>query len=70
MMLAHDHAQVWSASELARAFAVAHTTVQRYLDLRFDCLYVVHAGAQSFDLAGGIKAIAFARLLEDLPTLR
>ncbi len=33
MMLAHYHAQVWNASELARAFAVAHTTVQRYLDV-------------------------------------
>lgn len=33
MMLAHYHAQVWNASELARSFAVAHTTVQRYLDV-------------------------------------
>lgn len=33
MMLAHYHGQVWNASELARAFAVAHTTVQRYLDV-------------------------------------
>jgi predicted AAA+ superfamily ATPase len=33
MMLAHCHGQVWNASELARAFAVAHTTVQRYLDV-------------------------------------
>jgi len=33
MMLAHYHAQVWNASELARAFAVAHTTIQRYLDV-------------------------------------
>ncbi len=33
MMLAHYHGQVWNASELARAFAVAHTTVQRYLDI-------------------------------------
>lgn len=35
MMPAHHHAQVWNASELARAFAVAvaHTTVQRYLDV-------------------------------------
>ena len=32
-MLAHYHAQVWNASELARAFAVAHTTVQRYVDV-------------------------------------
>jgi predicted AAA+ superfamily ATPase len=33
MMLAHYHGQVWNASELGRAFGVAHTTVQRYLDV-------------------------------------
>ncbi len=33
MMLAHYHGQLWSASELGRAFGVAHTTVQRYLDI-------------------------------------
>lgn len=33
MMLAHYHGQTWNASELARAFGVAHTTVRRYLDL-------------------------------------
>ena len=33
MMLAHYHAQVCNASELARAFGVAHTTIQRYLDV-------------------------------------
>ena len=32
-MLAHYHAQVWNASELARSFGVAHTTVRRYLDV-------------------------------------
>ncbi len=32
MMLAHYHGQVWNASEFGRAFGVAHTTVQRYLD--------------------------------------
>ncbi|MEK7667228.1 MAG: ATP-binding protein [Gemmatimonadota bacterium] len=32
-MIAHYHAQTWNASELARAFGVAHTTVQRYLDV-------------------------------------
>jgi predicted AAA+ superfamily ATPase len=31
--LAHYHGQVWNASELARAFGIAHTTVGRYLDL-------------------------------------
>lgn len=33
MMVAHYHGQTWNASELARAFGVAHTTVQRYLDV-------------------------------------
>ncbi|MCC6930039.1 MAG: ATP-binding protein [Gemmatimonadaceae bacterium] len=32
-MIAHYHAQTWNSSELARAFGVAHTTVQRYLDI-------------------------------------
>lgn len=32
-MIAHYHAQTWNGSELARAFGVAHTTVQRYLDV-------------------------------------
>jgi hypothetical protein len=31
-MLAHYHAQVWNSSEFARSFAVADTTVRRYLD--------------------------------------
>lgn len=33
MMLAHYHGALWNASELARSLAVAHTTVQRYLDV-------------------------------------
>lgn len=32
-MIAHYHAQLWNASELARAFGVADTTVRGYLDL-------------------------------------
>lgn len=31
-MLAHYHGQTWNASELARAFGVAHTTVRNYLN--------------------------------------
>lgn len=31
-MLAHYHAQTWNGAELARAFAVAASTVRRYLD--------------------------------------
>lgn len=33
MMLAHYHAQIWNAAELARAFGIAESTVKRYLDL-------------------------------------
>ena len=32
-MLAHYHAQVWNGAELARAFAIAESTVKRYLDV-------------------------------------
>jgi predicted AAA+ superfamily ATPase len=32
-MLAHYHGQVWNGAELARAFAIAESTVRRYLDL-------------------------------------
>jgi len=33
MMVAHYHGQVWNSSDLARSLGVAHTTVQRYLDV-------------------------------------
>jgi predicted AAA+ superfamily ATPase len=39
-MLAHWHGQVWRASEFARAFGVADTTVRRYLDLLTGALVV------------------------------
>ncbi len=32
-MLAHYHGQTWNASEFARSFGVADTTVRRYLDI-------------------------------------
>ncbi len=32
-MVAHYHGQVWNASEFARSFGVADTTVRRYLDI-------------------------------------
>ena len=32
-MLAHYHAQIWNAAELARALAISEPTVRRYLDL-------------------------------------
>jgi hypothetical protein len=32
-MLAHDHGQIWNASELARSLGEAHTTVKRHLDI-------------------------------------
>ncbi|MDO8793726.1 MAG: hypothetical protein Q7J25_03805 [Vicinamibacterales bacterium] len=38
--------------------------------LRLDRMYLVHAGSQSFELARGITAIAFTRLLDDLKPLR
>jgi uncharacterized protein len=40
-MLAHYHGQTWNGAELARAFAVAATTVRRYLDVLAGAL-VVH----------------------------
>ena len=39
-MLAHHHAQVWGAAELARALGVAGSTVRRYLDLLSGALVV------------------------------
>jgi len=39
-MLAHYHGQIWRASELARSFGVADTTVRNYLDL-LTCALVV-----------------------------
>lgn len=39
-MLAHYHGQIWSASEFARAFGVADTTVRNYLDLMTSALVV------------------------------
>lgn len=39
-MLAHHHAQIWNASELARAFAVSDATVRRHLDSLTSALVV------------------------------
>jgi len=39
-MLAHYHGQTWNASELARSFGVADTTVRQYLDKLTDALVV------------------------------
>jgi len=39
-MLAHYHGQVWNASEFARSFAVADTTVRNYLDILSAALVV------------------------------
>ena len=57
--------------EIKRTTAPADTRSMHIAaeDLRLDHLYLVQAGAHSFDLAPGIKAIAFARLLDDLPPL-
>ena len=39
-MLAHYHGQVWHGAELARAFAIAESTVRRYLDTLVAALVV------------------------------
>jgi len=39
-MLAHYHGQIWSASEFARSFGVADTTVRNYLDLLTSALVI------------------------------
>ena len=39
-MLAHYHGQVWNASEFARSFGVADTTVRGYLDTLSDALVI------------------------------
>ena len=39
-MLAHYHGQIWNASEFARSFGVADTTVRQYLDRLTDALVV------------------------------
>ena len=39
-MLAHYHGQVWNGSEIARAFAISHTTSRRYLDLLVDTFMI------------------------------
>ena len=39
-MVSHYHGQIWNASELGRAFGVAHTTVRLYLDLLSDTFVV------------------------------
>ena len=39
-MLAHYHGQIWNGSEIARAFAISHTTSRRYLDLLVDTFMI------------------------------
>lgn len=39
-MLANYHAQIWNASEFARSFGVADTTVRNYLDLMTSALVI------------------------------
>ena len=39
-MLAHWHGQIWNASEFARSFGVADTTIRRYLDILTGALVV------------------------------
>lgn len=39
-MLAHYHGQTWNASEIGRSLGLAHTTINRYLDLMAGALLV------------------------------
>ncbi len=39
-MLAHYHGQIWNASEFARSFGVADTTIRQYLDLLTSALVI------------------------------
>ncbi|MEW5806938.1 MAG: ATP-binding protein [Acidobacteriota bacterium] len=39
-MLAHYHGQIWNASEFARSFGIADTTVRNYLDLLTSALVI------------------------------
>ena len=39
-MLAHYHGQIWNASEFARSFGVADTTIRNYVDLLTSALVV------------------------------
>ncbi len=39
-MLAHYHGQIWNASEFARSFGVADTTIRHYLDLLTSALVI------------------------------
>jgi hypothetical protein len=39
-MLAHYHGQIWNASEFARSFGVADTTIRNYLDVMTSALVV------------------------------
>jgi hypothetical protein len=39
-MLAHYHGQIWNASEFARSFGVADTTVRNYLDVLTSALVI------------------------------
>jgi len=39
-MLAHYHGQIWNGADIARSFAVSHTTSRRHLDLLVDTFMV------------------------------
>ena len=55
--------------EIKRTDAPSTTRSMRtaLADLRLDRLYVVHAGTDSFPLDTSIEAVAWTRLLQDLP---
>jgi predicted AAA+ superfamily ATPase len=39
-------------------------------DLKLQCLYVIHSGEETFQLARNIQAIALPRLIKDLKPLK
>jgi hypothetical protein len=39
-------------------------------DLKLERLCVIHGGDQSFELASGVRAIAFAKLLDEVPAMK
>jgi hypothetical protein len=49
--------------------AVTPSMRQALVDLKLSSIDVIHAGAETFPLAEGIRAVALSRLHQDLPPL-
>ena len=63
-------ARIGVAVTRTTAPALSRSISSALSDLSLDRLYLVHAGETSFDLAPKVRAVAFARLLEELRPLR